>query len=62
MQNLGAPLAPVDAEQIARLSAAPNPDNLKAAELLLARYTLMRVRLSPMAQHSPDRRIGARIG
>jgi hypothetical protein len=46
LQSLGAPLAPVDAEQIARLSAAPSPENLKEAELLLARYTLMRVRLS----------------
>jgi len=47
LQTLGAPLAPVDAEQIAKLSVAPSPENLNEAELILARYTLMRVRLSP---------------
>jgi hypothetical protein len=47
LQSLGAPLAPADAGEIARLSAAPSQENLKKAELLLARYTLMRVRLSP---------------
>jgi hypothetical protein len=47
LQTLGAPLAASDAEQIARLSATPSPENLHDVELLLARYTLMRVRLSP---------------
>ena len=46
LQSLGAPLAPVDADEIATLSAAPSQENLKEAELLLARYTLMRVHLS----------------
>src|SRR5450432_2044520 len=37
LQTLGAPLSPVDAEQIAKLSAAPSPENLNEAELILAR-------------------------
>jgi len=47
LRSLGAPLAPADAERITRLTAVPSPANVQAAETILARYTLMRVRLNP---------------
>ena len=47
LRSLGAPLAAADAERITQLAAGPNPANVRAAETILARYTLMRVRLNP---------------
>jgi hypothetical protein len=44
--SLGAPLAAADAARITRLAAVPSPTNVRAAETILARYTLMRVRLN----------------
>jgi N-methylcarbamate hydrolase len=47
LTSLGAPLAAADAGRIAQLAAAPSPANVRAAETILARYTLMRMRLNP---------------
>jgi hypothetical protein len=46
LRLVGAPLSPADEERITRLAEAPDPANVQAAEAILARYTLMRVRLS----------------